>query len=179
MYEGKTESLLRKLSSRMDEAIPRHLSDKIKQQIPERLHPSRWGRDKISIIIHFKISRLTAVAVIILTLILCARFFTDSERVDTKLYQDLGTLLRLLPTSGNDPFDLKDDLLRFRDQLEAKGAHVEYYADRVSSDNPDAILMFWKFSDDSYRVILGDGRIVEATPEELIALHARMIYNKQ
>ena len=52
------------------------------------------------------------------------------------------------------------------------GAEKEavYYGDSVTSENPEAVLLRWKVSDDEYRVIFGDLSVGNATAEELAEL---------
>lgn len=58
----------------------------------------------------------------------------------------------------------------FYAQLTRDNKDVEYYGDRVTSDNVDAVLMRWKVSENEYRVIFGDlttGNISEGELAEL------------
>jgi hypothetical protein len=52
------------------------------------------------------------------------------------------------------------------------GAEKEavYYGDSVTADNPEAVLLRWKVSDDQYRVIFGDLSTSDVTTEELAEL---------
>ena len=48
-----------------------------------------------------------------------------------------------------------------------------YYGDSVGPDNPEAVLLRWKVSDDQYRVILGDLSTLNVNTEELAELENR------
>ena len=42
-----------------------------------------------------------------------------------------------------------------------------YYGETVGPDNPEAVLLRWKISDDQYRVIFGDLSAMDVTAKEL------------
>ena len=58
----------------------------------------------------------------------------------------------------------------FYTELIKEDKDAAYYGDKVAVDNPDAVLMRWKISDDEYRVIFGDLTTENATPERLAEL---------
>jgi hypothetical protein len=52
------------------------------------------------------------------------------------------------------------------------GNEPAYYGDKVTSEFPHAVLMRWKMSDNTYRVIFGDLSIKDVTPAKLTELEA-------
>ncbi|MHC4557447.1 MAG: LamG-like jellyroll fold domain-containing protein [Planctomycetota bacterium] len=52
------------------------------------------------------------------------------------------------------------------------GNDPAYYGDKVTAEFPHAVLMRWKITDDTYKVILGDLSIKEVSIEELAELEA-------
>jgi len=73
--DQKLDTMLQDLGRRGMEPPPAGLADRIKQQIPIRLAPSRWGRETIHIMVHLRISRVAAAAAIVLSLVLFASLF--------------------------------------------------------------------------------------------------------
>ena len=67
---------------------------------------------------------------------------------------------------------LKDILQAGTFYAQLAGAEKEavYYGDSVTSENPEAVLLRWKVSDDEYRVIFGDLSVGNVTAEELATL---------
>ena len=58
----------------------------------------------------------------------------------------------------------------FYAQLAGAEKEAVYYGDSVTSENPEAVLLRWKVSDDQYRVVFGDLSISDVTTEELAEL---------
>jgi len=58
----------------------------------------------------------------------------------------------------------------FYAQLAGMEKEAVYYGDTVTAENPEAVLLRWKVSDDEYRVIFGDLSVKNATAEELANL---------
>lgn len=58
----------------------------------------------------------------------------------------------------------------FYAQLAGAEKEAVYYGDSVTSENPEAVLLRWKVSDNEYRVIFGDLSVGNATAEELANL---------
>jgi len=56
--------------------------------------------------------------------------------------------------------------------LEKDGKEPAYYGDRVTVDDPDAVLFRWKIDHDRYKVVFGDLTVREVTVEELAELEA-------
>jgi hypothetical protein len=54
--------------------------------------------------------------------------------------------------------------------LEKDGKDPAYYGDKVSAESPEAVLFRWKINDDTYRVVFGDLRTEDVSPEKLAEL---------
>ena len=74
MTEERTEKLLSRLANRMTEPVRPGLADEIKQQVPHQFGHYRKGLDTINIIIDLRVSKLTAAAAIVVTMVLFAGF---------------------------------------------------------------------------------------------------------
>lgn len=176
MSDEKTKNLLQSLPKCLAESVPVDLGRKIKQQIPARLLPHRWGGETVNIIVHLRISRLTAVAAIVLTLVLCVRFFSgDDAAGSTGLNEDIKVLLNLLPGKEGTPADVQASLLRFQEKLASKGYNVVNLAKAPHRDSPHALLMYWRLTSGEYRIIFRDLRTDTVSAEELIKLQSQMI----
>ncbi len=176
MSDEKITDLLQRLPKRLAESVPTDLGRKIKQQIPQRLLPHRWGGETVNIIVHLRISRLTAVAAIVLTLVLCVRFFSDHDPTRSAgLYDDFMVLLDLLPGKEGTQADVQASLLRFQSNLASRGFDVVYFEDSYDKDSPQALLMYWKLPSGEYNVIYRDLRMVRVDAEGLIGLQSEMI----
>ena len=176
MSDEKIKGLLRRLPKCLAESAPVDLGRKIKQQIPQRLLAHRWGGETVNIIVHLRISRLTAVAVIVLILVLCARFYSGNDPIGSAgLNDDIRMLLNLLPGKDGTPADVHASLLRFQDKLAAKGYEVVNLADAPDRDSSQALLMYWKLPSGEYRVFFRNLRTANVSAEELIRLQSHMI----
>jgi len=58
--------------------------------------------------------------------------------------------------------------------LEKDGKDPAYYGDTVSMASPEAVLFRWKIDDNTYRVVFGDLRKRDVTPDELAELEASL-----
>jgi len=130
--------------------------------------------------VHLRISRLTAVAAIVLTLVLCARFFDANDPAQSAgLYDDFKVLLNLLPGKEGTRADVQASLLRFQSTLASKGYDVVYLDNAFDSDYAQALLMYWKLPDGEYNVIYRDLRMVKVDDEQLIKLQSDMIRHQR
>jgi hypothetical protein len=180
MSEEKTKDLLRKLPKYLKESVPGDLGRRIKQQIPHRLLPHRWGGETVNIIVHLRISRLTAVAAIVLTLVLCVRFYNANDPARSAgLYDDFKVLLNLLPGKEGTQADVQASLLRFQNTLASKGFDVVYLNNASDSNFAQALLMYWKLPSGEYNVIYRDLRMLKVDAEELIKLQSEMILHQR
>jgi hypothetical protein len=55
----------------------------------------------------------------------------------------------------------------FYNKLVQEGKDPVYHGDKVTTEFGDSVLMRWKISDDTYRVIFGDLKIENVTAEQL------------
>jgi len=180
MSEEETKDLLQRLPKCLTESVPADLGRKIKQQIPQRLLPHRWGGETVNIIVHLRISRLTAVAAIVLTLVLCVRFFSDHDPARSAgLYDDFKVLLNLLPGTEGTRADVQASLLRFQNTLASRGFEAVYFENAYDKDSPQTLLMYWKLPSGEYSVIYRDLRTVNVSAEELIRLQSEMILHQE
>lgn len=95
----KSEELLRQMARSINEPISDDLADRIKKQIPQALHHRKWGKGPINIIVHLRISRLAAVAAIIITLMACTVIYQGHRQDSDGIYDDFKTLVTFLSRS--------------------------------------------------------------------------------
>ncbi|MGA1979603.1 MAG: hypothetical protein ABSG99_03430 [Sedimentisphaerales bacterium] len=178
MREEKLEKLLNELADATAEPVPPHLAEDIKHQIPQQLSPHRGGLDTVNIIVDLRISKLTAAAAIIVTMVLFANFFGGQSPADGGIYQN-GKLLVKYCLGGilADRSNVLAAKSRY-EYLAQTGKDVMYYGDSVDPRDSNAVLIQWKLSDGGYRVVFGDLREEIVSAEELIRLQARMLQKK-
>jgi hypothetical protein len=169
MTGSRLEDLLLELGRRTGEAAPAGLGERIRHHIPVR-HTSGWGNG-INIIVHLKISRMAAVAAIVLSLIVFGSLFSSKSWLETEWVQDIRSTLRdTLGTGG-----AKVDLAKMYQDLSNSGVEVVYFERNANSLDPTLVLMYWRLPEGDYRVVFSNGRVTRATPEMLIGLQAQMI----
>lgn len=178
MEKEKLGKLLNELSERTKEPVRPGLAADIKSKIPAELSRHRGGLDTLRIIIDLRVNKLAAAAVIIATMLLGITFWPDGASSSEGLYQDGKFLVEYLlkgemATSKNLLAGLPETADFFQD-----GREVVYYGGGVKKGNKDALMMHWKISEDSYRVIYGDFRTEVVTASELIRLQAKMLQRK-
>ncbi len=171
----QTEELLRQVARRIIEPVPQGLADRIKKNIPHPLVHSRWGRGAINIIVHFRISRLAAVAAIVITLVACTAFFGKRDHSSGGLYDDLKTLVQFLPGRGAPNDQVMAGLYNYSVDLRGQGKDVVYYGNIVDKPNHDTLLMYWRLDDGTYRVIFGDFHVDQLDARKLLEAQSRMI----
>lgn len=171
-----THNKLKELAQCVAEPVPAHLGDKIRRNIPARLH-HRWGKDAVNIIIHFRISRFTAVVAILLTLVVCWILFGDTGRGDTPLYREL-IGMDWLPSEEAGHEAVRSAMQTRYRWLVEQGYEAEYYGDIVDFENTYDIILHWRIDEDRYRVIFAslEPRIV--TAKELIHLQTTMLKSR-
>ncbi len=178
MEEEKLEELLSELADATAESPRPLLAHEIKEQIPQPF-PHHRGLDTISIIIDLRISRVAVAAVIMITVILCASFLGGSFSSENNLYQNGKEVLRYwLGDSDRETnvfFLGKSELYK---NFVPKDKRVIYYGDIIDAGDSDAIRMYWKVSNGTYRVIFGDLSTRSVSTEELIELHTKMLKKK-
>jgi len=171
MAGQRIEELLRELGQRSLEPAPQGLAERIKQQIPIRLMESRWGKEKISIVIHLRISRVAAVAAIVISLVVFAGLFGRGQG-EGGWYQNLKGMMRdvLSESEGSEA-----SLTKMYEDLATNGVEMVYYGQNANSKDPTRILMHWKLPEGEYRVVFSNGRVILASPEQLIKLQSNII----
>jgi len=87
MSEKNIEKLLSDLAQVTAEPTRKGLGEDIKSRIPHKLTPHK-GKDTINIMIDLRISKLTAAAAIIITLILCVNFLGEKNTNSLGLVQE-------------------------------------------------------------------------------------------
>lgn len=63
----------------------------------------------------------------------------------------------------------------FYTQLSGEGKEPVYYGDKVTADNPELVLLRWKVSDGTYRVIFGNLTATDVNAEELAELEKPLL----
>ena len=85
---------LNELAQRTAEPVRPGLAEDIKHRIPQQLSPHRGRMDTINIMIDLRVGKLTAAAVIIITMVLCARFFDGQYSTCEGIFQDSKMLVK-------------------------------------------------------------------------------------
>ena len=176
MADHKIEELLEELAIRSSEPAPQGLVETIKRQIPDRLMTPRWGKDTVNIIVHLKISRVAAVAAIVISLIVFGDFFGSGASLGDSWYQDIKGTVNDLLNRSNGP---GPNLAKVYQELAENGAEVVYYGGNANSQDETLVLMHWRLPEGDYRVIFSNGRVTRFSAEQLIATQARMIRDMQ
>jgi len=178
MTEERLKELLGELTNATTEPVRQGLGEDIKHRIPQTLMPHRGGWDTINIIIDLRVSKLTAAAVIILTLLLLANLFGGRDATGADIFQDSKLLIGYWLSGENaHKSDVLAGMSGLYEYLAQQGKEVTYYGDCIEPEDGSAVLMHWKLSDDNYRVIFSDLRIRTVGAEDLIRLQARMLQN--
>ncbi len=171
-----THDKLKELAQCVAEPVPPQLGEKIRRSIPARLH-HRWGKDAVNIIIHFRISRLTAAAAILLTLVVCGMLFGGFGKGDTPLYRDL-IGMDWLPSEEAGHEAVRSAMRTRYRWLVEQGYEAEYYGDIVDFENAGDIVLHWRIEEDRYRVIFANLNPRVVTAKELIHLQTAMLRSK-
>ncbi len=168
---------LRTLAERGIESPGLELMHRIKERIPARLVPHRM--DTVSIIVDFRISRIGAAAAIIVALILAGSFFGGREGIGANVLED-GKLFIKYKLGGEKALSslTPDGLMGLRDSLLAQGREVVCYSENLDNDDPFAILMYWRLSEDEYCVVMGDLSARTISARTLIRLQTYMLQKR-
>jgi len=170
----RIEELLKAFSERGIEKPRPGLLREIKRQIPHRLSLHRL--DTINIIVDLRISRLAAAAAILLVVFLAGSFFGSRDGIGGGVYENGKFFLKY--ALGGDKAgrsEILEGLSIYRDSLLAQGKEVVYYGDQAKVNEPYAILMHWRQSEDQYGVIFGDFSARTVSAKTLIRLQAHML----
>jgi hypothetical protein len=173
----RLEKLLNELADMTAGPVRLDLAEDIKQRIPHRLVPHRGGMDTINIIIDLRVSKLAAAAAIIITMVLWGSFLRGPDSVSAGLYQDGKMMMKYFLDAGDEGSSVSVVKSRY-EYLTQKGEDVVYYGDSIDPQDSSAVLMHWRLSDGSYRVVFGDLREKTVNAEELIGLQSRMLHKK-
>lgn len=171
MREEKPKKLLNELADATPEPVPPGLAQDIKDQIPHRLIPHRGGMDTINILIDLRINKLTAAAVIIITILLCAHLLGDRDAAGGGIYEGIKYwrswigLGRSNVSAGRAKYEY----------LAHQGKQVWYYGDSIDPEDSEAVLVQWKLDDGRYRVIFADLTTEAVSAEDSIKLLSRML----
>jgi len=178
MTDEQIKKLLNEWSKMTAEPVRPALAEDIKRRIPHTLIHHRIGRDTVNIIIDLRISKLTAAAVIIITMILLVGIFDSRDSTGTGLFQDSKLLIKYcLAWAGAGRSSVVADRTTY-EHLIQQGKDVVYYGDAIDPQDSNAVLMHWKLSNGNYKVIFADLRQSEVSAEQLIKLQARMLQKK-
>jgi len=177
MKEEQIERLLNELGRQTIEPVRPGLAEDIKHHIPQRLGPHRRGMDTINIIIDLRINKLTAAAIIIMTMILLANFFGGRDSPGNGLYQDSKMLVEYFLRTRTDRSDLSAVKSRYEHLIQT-GEQAVYYGDKADLQDSSAVLLQWKLPDGNYRVITGDLQEKPVSAEQLIELLSKMLQKR-
>ena len=174
MNDQNIEKLLTELAQATAELVRPGLAEDIKN----RIHagpPHKGGMDTVSIIIDLRVGRLTAAAAIIVTTIALAGLMSSTDPAGS-IYQDGKVLLGycLFGPSKNEVQLVKS---KYEQMLES-GKDVAYYGDNIDSPDGNSLLMHWRLSDGSYKVIFGDLREETVSAEKLIRLQSGILQKR-
>jgi len=174
METCKIEDQLKALAEHGVERPRPALGDQIKAQIPYRLTPHRL--DTINIIVDLRVSRVAAAAAILLTLLIIGALFGGRDAAGLRMYEEGKLFLRYTLGGENAcKAEFLGSLSQLRDDLVAQGREVVYYGNQAKFNDPCAIIMHWKLSDDKYVVILGDLTTRTVSAKTLISLQTHML----
>lgn len=183
MREDKLKRMLNELADATAEPVRGGLAEDIKHQIPDKLVPHRAAIDTINIMIDLRVSKLTAAAAIIVTMILFVSFLGGRGSTKDGIFRDSRMLVRHLlgseSTARSEVLAGTSDLYKL---LLAQGKDVVYYGDSIDPEDSYALLMQWRLSDGKYNVVVMVSDSLEiktVSAEELIKLQAQMLQNKR
>jgi len=173
MGTHRIEDLLKTLAERGIKRARPELGQEIKARIPSRLIPHPM--DTISIIVDLRISRVAAAAAILLAMLGIGSFLGGRDATGAKMYEDSKLFLRYTLGGENAcKAEFLGNLAQFRNELAAQGREVVYYGDQAHLNEPCAVIMHWKLSEDKYGVILGDLTARTVSARTLITLQDHM-----
>ena len=164
MAGQKIEDLLQELGQVGAEPASQGLAERIKRQIPDRLMAPHWGRDTVNIMVHLKVSRVAAVAAIVMALIVFGGLFGGISG----WYPGVEDLFSGQARAGS-------VLAQLSQEMASNGVEVVYYEQNANSQDPTLILMYWRLPEGDYRVVFTNGRVVRVSAEQLIKLQSNTI----
>ena len=178
MGNEKLKKLLNEVAEQAAEPVRPGLSEDIKHQIPHRLLRHKGGWNTINIIIDLRMSKLTAAAVIVITMILLASFFGSRDSMGDGIFRDSMLLIKYW-SRGRGAYSSVVSAGRSKyEHLLNRGEDVAWYGDSIDPKDNNAVLMQRKLPDGKYGVTFVDGRERQVNAEELIKLLTRMLQKK-
>jgi hypothetical protein len=177
MREEQLKKSLSELAKETTETIRTGLAEDIKQHIPRPLNTHKRGMDTINIIIDLRINKLAAAAIIIMTMILLASFFSGRGSPGNNIYQDSKMLIAYFLQNHAE----KSELLAVKSRYEhllGKGEQAVYYGDNAKLNDYSTVLLQWKLPDGNFKVITGDLQEKIVSAEQLIELLSNMLQKK-
>ena len=174
MKEENLEKMLSELADATARPVRSGLAEDIKNRIPHRLIPHKGGLDTINIIVDLRISRLTAAAAIIITIVLCASFFGERDLTDGGVLHNSTLLVKHLCGWEGDGNGILVGRSKYEHLLE-RGECVEWYGDSVNLQDSNAVLMHWRLPEGKYGVFFVDGNETVVSAEQLVELLTRML----
>ena len=176
MSEKNIEKLLSDLAQVTAEPTRKGLGEDIKSRIPHKLTPHK-SKDTINIMIDLRISKLTAAAAIIVTLILCVNFLGDKTTNSLGLVQESRLLVNYFFSGGYKVIQNNEyaGLEKFCEELRKQGEEAVYYGNTIKPGDGNSILMYTTAPEGKYRIVFGDMKSKTVTAEELIKLQSEML----
>ncbi len=179
MKQQELEKMLRQLAKATQGSPRAALAEEIKNHIPRRLVRHRVAWETMNIVVDLRLSRTTAAAIILLSILLLSGLFRLTDNSSNSLYEDSRLLLKYGFAGENaGRSDLMDSLGQFYEDLTNQGRDVVFYGESADPKDRHAILMHWKLSDGQYRIIYNDLTARTVSPSALIRLQSRMLKNK-
>jgi hypothetical protein len=177
MGTQKIEDLLRSWAEHGIERARAGLGREIKNRIPHRLIAHRM--DTINIIVDLRISRVAAAAAIAVALLVIGSLYNSRDIAGGQMLEDSKLFVEYTLHGENaGKAQVLSSLEKFRDDLVAQGREVVYYGDKANRNDPYAIIMHWKVSEDKYGVILGDLSARTVGVKTLIRLQDHMLLGR-
>lgn len=178
MGNEKLKKLLNEVAEQVAEPVRPGLSEDIKHRIPHRLLRHKGGWNTINIIIDLRMSKLTAAAVIIITMILLASFFGGRDSMGDGIFRDSMLLIKYWSRGrGADSSVVSAGRSKYEHLLN-RGEDVAWYGDSIDPKDNNAVLMQRKLPDGKYGVMFVDGRERQVNAEELIKLLTTMLQKR-
>ena len=176
MKEDKLTKLLYQLAAATHEHPRPGFAQEIKDHIPPRLIRHRVSWDSVSIAVDLRMSKITAAAIILISIVVLSGLFRFADGSSESLYQDSRLLLKYGFGGVNaGRSDLIESLTEFYQDLTDQGRDVTFYGESADPKDNHAVLMHWKLANGDYRIIFNDLSARTVSPSALIRLQSRMI----
>ena len=176
MKENKLTELLYRLADATHEHPRPGFAEEIKDHIPPRLIRHRVSWDSVSIAVDLRMSKITAAAIILISIVVFSSLFRFTDDSSNSLYQDSRLLFKYGFGGANaGRADLIESLTEFCQDLTDQGRDVTFYGESADPKDKHAVLMHWKLANGDYRIIYNDLSARTVSPSALIRLQSRMI----